>query len=196
MTLTAPSFIGFLLVTGALLACASSRSAEPLYAEYSLDASRHPESIDCFYGCLRSRREEFRDVCLTRCEGVVATTTATPCAPGTAAICRSYRVEEPEPQASCYDESDDQVGEVVFDFLVAGVGAALSDDDQESATKSRSRPERRSSAAPKPRPERGASSSPKVKLENSSSSSKSSLATKSKAGSTVTPFLRSKAKRH
>ena len=202
MTLTVPSFIGCLVVTGALLACASSRTAQPLYAEYSLDATRHPESIDCFYACLRSSREEFRDVCLTRCEGVVATTTATPCAPGSGALCRSYPVEEEQAGATAeydakYDDSPGEAAGLLVELFAAGVDAALSaDGDGDRSSTSTRRSERRSSSSPRARPERRkTSSSPKPNLERNSSSSKSSFAKKSKASSTVAPIVRSKSKR-
>lgn len=201
MTLTVPSFVGCLVVTGALLACASSRTAQPLYAEYSLDATRHPESIDCFYACLRSSREEFRDVCLTRCEGVVATTTATPCAPGSSALCRSYPVDEEHAYATVeydaeYDDSDGEAAGLLVELFAAGIDAVLSGDGGDRSSPSTRRSERRSSSSPRARPERRkTSSSPKPNLENNSSSSKSSFAKKSKASSTVTPIVRSKSKR-
>jgi hypothetical protein len=202
MTLTVPAFVGFLVVTGALIACASSQAGQPLYAEYSLDATEHPESIDCFYACLRSTREEFRDVCLSGCEGVVATTTATPCAPGSRALCRGYRVAEEQTFATAeydadYDDSGSQAAGLLVELFAAGIDAALSGDgDGNRSSSSAGGSERRSSSSPKARPaRRKTSSSSKPNLEKGSGSSKSSVARKSKAGSTLTPILRSKSKR-
>jgi len=147
MTASLARFIGFLFVTATLLACASSRNAEPRYAEYSLDPSGHPEGIDCFYECVASNREAFRDACFARCEGVVATTTPSPCAPGSSTLCRSYEIKE---EASCNADhhGDEETDSFVADLLTAGLTAALSRDrDHEKKSRSASKPKRRSSSS-------------------------------------------------
>jgi hypothetical protein len=140
MTASLARFVGFLLVTATLLACASTQSAEPRYAEYSLDANRHPESIDCFYECLASSRESFRDACFARCEGVVATTTSSPCPYGSPALCRSYEIEVEE---SC-DDDDGEAALAVLDILSLGAEVALdaseaANDRDTSSSRSKSR---------------------------------------------------------
>jgi hypothetical protein len=120
--------IAILVVTGALLACASSSCPPPRYAQYSLDAAEHPESIDCFYACLEKKGEKARQACFTLCEGVVATTTQTPCSEETPALCRGYVIAE---SMTC-DEDDGEDASGFFDFVVAAIEAAESDDDDDS----------------------------------------------------------------
>jgi hypothetical protein len=152
MSASLARFIGFVLVTATLLACASTKTSTPLYAEYSLDPSRNPDSIDCFYECLSSNRGSFRDACFARCDGVVATTTSSPCAHGSPALCRSYELEVDE---SC-DDDDGEAALAVLDILSIGAEVAL--DASESASdrntsSSRSRSKRRSkSSSPTPSP--------------------------------------------
>lgn len=147
--------IGLLLVTAALLACGASSPCEPpQYAEYSLDATGHPESIECFYGCLPVKGEKQREACFSRCEGVIATTTHSPCSEGAPALCRSYGIAEPTSDGE--GSGDNQAGEVVGEILGfairSGIEAASSDDDDDDDDRSEARapssPRRRASPSP------------------------------------------------
>src|SRR5262245_40503792 len=88
---------GALLFSSAFAACATASADRQLYVEYALDPGQHPESVDCFYECLRSTYPNFRAACFARCDGVVASETAMPCDLGSPALCRSYRLPEKDP---------------------------------------------------------------------------------------------------
>jgi hypothetical protein len=148
MTASLARFVGCLLVTATLLACASTQSSTLLYAEYSLDPIENPEGIDCFYECLASNRESFRDACFARCDGVVATTTSSPCAHGSPALCRSYEIEEEE---SC-DDDDGEAAIAVLDILSFGAEVALDASETASdreTSSSRSKSKRSSKSSPR-----------------------------------------------
>ncbi len=176
MTASFAHRIGILVVTAALLACgASSPPPPPLYAEYSLEASEHPESIECFYGCLRVKRDASREACFARCDGVEVQTTRSPCSEDTPALCRSYAIEETE---SGGDSGGDQGGKVVGEILGlairSGVEAATSDDDDDDhgdhraeGSHARSESQPRRSASPSPS-KKWTSSSPRVAAPPSS----------------------------
>jgi hypothetical protein len=126
--------IGILVVAAALLACGASSPCEPpRYAEYSLDTSRHPESIECFYECLRKNGEKSREACFSECDGVIATATQSPCSMAWPALCRSYAIEEQPSGAE--NSGDDQTAEVVGEILGfairSGFEAATDDDDDD-----------------------------------------------------------------
>jgi hypothetical protein len=175
MTATFVQHFGLLVVTAALLACASSHHGERLYAEYSLDASRHPESIDCFYECLRSPREEFQEACFSRCEGVIAIRTPTPCTEGAPTICRSYTVYEPEAETAD-DETGKVVGEIFGLVIKSAVEAAADDDDDDDDDRkqasSDSPPRRRASPSSSPSRSKPSKSPAKVVVPPSSFGSK------------------------
>jgi hypothetical protein len=126
---------GALLLSSVFGACATTTSDRRLYAEYALDPSEHPESIDCFYDCLRSTYPNFRAACFARCDGVVASETAMPCDLGSPALCRSYRLPEKEPESA---DSDDETASGLFlDILglTFDVATGGSDDDDDSEPK-------------------------------------------------------------
>jgi hypothetical protein len=145
-------FFAFLIVTGALLACASAPCGPARYAEYSLDASEHPESIDCFYACLRKKQEASRDRCFARCEGVVVATTRSPCEEEEQMLCRGVAIEEAE---VCDSEAEEEQASEAIEFLgfVIESGAELatddSDDDDRKSSRSESPNRRRASPSPK-----------------------------------------------
>lgn len=113
-------------------ACATASADRQLYAEYALDPSEHPESIDCFYECLRSTYPNFRAACFARCDGVVAVETAMPCDLGSPALCRSYRLPEKEPEST--DSDDETASNLFLDILglTFDVTTGSSDDDDDS----------------------------------------------------------------
>jgi hypothetical protein len=162
-----------------LLGCASTQT---LSAEYALDPQQHPEGIECFYSCLKQTDEEERRFCLSFCEGVEVSVTSEPCAPGSPALCRGYRVPYDEltyaaemGAAEDYDDEGSEVaGEILGGIFAALIEAAIcggdcddddwDDDDDRDDTHQRARTERtrarkdspppRTQRAPKPSSDR------------------------------------------
>jgi hypothetical protein len=138
---------GALLLASVFGACATTTSDRQLYAEYALDPSEHPESVDCFYECLRSTYPNFRAACLARCGGVVASETAMPCDLGSPALCRSYRLPEKDPVDP--DSEDETASNLFLDILglTLDVATGSSDDDDSEPTHAAVRPQSKKSSS-------------------------------------------------
>ena len=169
-------FFAFSIVTAALLACASAPCGPARFAEYSLDASEHPESVDCFYACLRKKQEASRDRCFARCEGVVVATTRSPCEEEERTLCRSVAIEETE---VCGEEAEEeQAGDAIefLGFVIESGAEVATDDDGDRGSSRRESPSRRR-ASPSPSKSKSESkswtkASPKEALPTSSFGSK------------------------
>lgn len=169
-------FFAFLVVTGALLACASAPCGPARYAEYQLDASEHPESVDCFYQCLKKKREASRDRCFAQCEGVVVATTQSPCSDETQTLCRSVAIEETDVCDGEAEEGDGEAVAEIFGFVIeSGLKAATDDDDDDDdsgSSGSESPSRRRASPSPKSESKSWTKATPKESLPTSSFGSK------------------------
>jgi hypothetical protein len=107
------------------LAVLGSACAPPYYAEYALAEGARVESVQCYDSCMQSSLAEFRQSCLARCDGVVATKTAKPCEQLGRERCTWQALAQPsEPEAAYeYDEASDAtvaaavIGSL-FDLLV------------------------------------------------------------------------------
>jgi hypothetical protein len=123
-----------LVLLGLAVGCGAT--TQSLRSEYALDPGAHPESVDCFYSCLKEVQDDLRRSCLSLCDGVEVTETYAACSPGAPTLCRSYPVREPFPKYEAEpdeyeDDGDDIAGDIVGAIFVGIFKAALGVDDDE-----------------------------------------------------------------
>jgi hypothetical protein len=150
----------YVVLLGLAVGCGAT--TQSLRSEYALDPGAHPESVDCFYSCLRVVEDDLRRSCLSLCDGVEVNETYQACASGAPTLCRSYPVREPFPTYAnpAEDDGQDIAGDIMGAIFVGIIEVALGvddDDDDDDDDDQRVRAERpkrdstpRVERAPKP----------------------------------------------
>jgi hypothetical protein len=125
------SLARYVVLLGLAVGCGAS--TQSLRSEYALDPDTHPESVDCFYSCLKIVEDDLRRSCLSLCDGVEVNETYEACSPGAPTLCRSYPVREPFPTYANPPEEDGQdiAGDIIGAIFVGIIEVAFGVNDED-----------------------------------------------------------------